>query len=55
MAVEIREVVVRVVVGQDNERSKTNNEENVRELSKEAIVHACVHEVMRILKRSRER
>lgn len=55
MAVEIREVIIRAVLSQDNEWSKKDKAANARETDKEAIVQACVQEVMRMIRRSKER
>lgn len=56
MPVEIKELVIRAVVESDREEAqraaggKVSDEED-----KNAIVEACVKEVLRILKSSRER
>jgi hypothetical protein len=56
MAVEIKEVIIRAVISQDNTWSgKEKQDGDNPEINKEALVNACVHEVMRILKRAKER
>lgn len=55
MAVEIKEVIIRAVISQDNNWSPKEKPERSPELSREALVTSCVSEVMRILKRSKER
>jgi len=56
MAVEIKEVIIRAVISQDNAWSgKEKDNDNKADINKEALVNACVNEVMRILKRAKER
>lgn len=57
MAVEIRELIIRAVVAEGEESSEesqpgtpTNDDKD-----KEAIIEACVRQVLRILNKSRER
>ena len=53
MPVEIREVVVRAVV--TGAAQPANDRQNSAEEGKQAIVEACVREVMRILRKSKDR
>ena len=53
MPVEIKELVIRAVVTPPDQ--PTSNRRNATEEGKEAIVEACVRQVMRILRKSKER
>lgn len=55
MPVEIKELIIRAVVEQD--RASTQDAQSLQTTTneKEALVEACVKQVLRILKRSRER
>jgi hypothetical protein len=55
MAVEIKEVVIRAVISQENEWSGKDVQPPRASHDKAAIVQACVQEVMKILKRAKER
>jgi hypothetical protein len=55
MPVEIKEVVIRAVLSQDNDWSEKEKQPDKGPIDKETIVNACVSEVMRILKRSKQR
>jgi hypothetical protein len=61
MPVEIRELVIRAVTTMDREDSEDANEESPRLLSQgatdgtEAIVQECVRQVLRILRKEKER
>lgn len=53
MPVEIKELVIRAVVTQ--EANNNSNRRSPPEESKEAIVEACVRQVMRILRKVKDR
>jgi hypothetical protein len=55
MPVEIREVVVRAVINPNNDRTPKTDPQAYPEIMRESLVTACVNEVMRILKRAKER
>jgi len=54
MPIEIRELVVRAVVGRDDDE-KTGNDRATTAATREEIVEECVEQVMEILRRMRER
>ncbi len=54
MPVEIRELIIRAVA-EDPALSLPSDQEDRESLSEEAIISACVKEVMRILKKEKER
>lgn len=53
MPVEIKELVIRAVVSPPSQPA--SNRRNAHGEGKEAIVEACVRQVMRILRKSKER
>lgn len=53
MPIEIRELVIRAVV--DPSQSATSSRPPATETDHEALVQACVDEILRILRRERER
>lgn len=57
MAVEIKELVIRAVVDykQESEKSKVDEAQSRLAAEKEAIVQACVRQVLRIINRSNKR
>jgi hypothetical protein len=55
MAVEIREVIIRAVINQNNEMTGKDARLGDTQNDRSAVVQACVQEVLRILKRSKER
>lgn len=57
MPIEIRELVIRAVVEQGAAVSRSSPEPAVArgEQEREALVQACVEQVLRILRRERER
>lgn len=57
MAVEIKELVIRAVVDykQESEKSKVGEAQSNLSAEKEAIVQACVRQVLRIINRSNKR
>lgn len=54
MAVEIKEVVIRAVINADKD-SSGDEKRPVHPDNTNAIVQACVNEVMRIIKQSKQR
>ena len=57
MPVEIRELVIRAIVSSDSESSQSQAPESqpVELGEREAIIEACVKQMMRILKKTKER
>ena len=55
MPVKIREVIIRAVLNSTNNAPDESKQPDKRQNDKEMIVQACVNEVMRILKRSKQR
>lgn len=55
MPVEIRELVIRAVVNDDQARTTTADGKPADEQAFEAIVEECVRQVLKILKNSGER
>ena len=55
MPVEVKELIIRAVVVGGEERPAPASGGQVVDTDKEAIVAACVRQVLQILKRSRER
>jgi len=55
MPVEIKELIIRAVVEQDRESTQSAPGLRTVDDEKEALLQACVKQVLRILKRSRER
>lgn len=55
MPVEIREMVVRAVVGEPQENAQPYEEPGKKELDRAALVEECVRQVLKALKKSRER
>jgi hypothetical protein len=55
MPVEIKELIIRAVVVSSEKKLPTTGPSQVTDTDKEAIVAACVRQVLQILKRSRER
>jgi hypothetical protein len=55
MAVEIKEVIIRAVINQNNEMTGKDPRPGEAQDDRSAVIQACVQEVLRILKRSRER
>jgi hypothetical protein len=53
MPVEIKELVIRAVVSPPDQPAR--NRRNTPEEGKEAIIEACVRQVLRILRKSKER
>ncbi|MCB0614918.1 MAG: hypothetical protein H6573_23895 [Lewinellaceae bacterium] len=57
MAVEIKELIIRAVVDyrQEDEKSNPGAAQGSQEVDKEAIIQACVRQVLRIINRSNKR
>jgi len=55
MPIEIKEVLIRAVVNQENEGVEKNNSEPGQLNTNDAIVQSCVKQVLKILKQSRDR
>ena len=55
MPVEIREVIIRAVLNSGNDKPGHEKQNDRDQNDREMIVQACVNEVMRILKRSKQR
>ena len=55
MPVEIKELIIRAVAERDTERSARAPGLPMAGEEKDALVNACVRQVLRILKRSKER
>lgn len=55
MPVEIREIIIRAVLNAGNDKPDHEKQTDRDQNDKEVIVQACVNEVMRILKRSKQR
>jgi len=55
MPVEIKELIIRAVVEQDQESSQNAPSLQTSDNEKEALLEACVKQVLKILKRSKER
>ena len=55
MPVEIKELIIRAVAVGGEEKSSSASPSQVTDTDKEAIVAACVRQILQILKRSRER
>jgi len=55
MPVEIKELVIKAIAVDAQEKAPAANAGQVTDTDKEAIIAACVRQVMRILKQSRER
>ncbi|MFC1603758.1 DUF5908 family protein [Planctomycetota bacterium] len=55
MPVEIKELIIRAVVEQDRESTQDAPSLRTTNDEKQALLEACVKQVLRILKRSKER
>lgn len=55
MPVEIRELVIRAVTSSESESPESQPVNRGESEDREAIVEACVKQVMRILKKTKER
>lgn len=55
MPIEIKELIIRAVVEQDRESMQDAASLRTTENEKEALLEACVRQVLRILKKSKER
>lgn len=55
MPVEIRELIIRAVVEDDQNHHQPKNEEEYQRQNQQAIVAECVKQVLKILKRKQER
>ena len=55
MPVEIKELVIKAIAVDGQEKVPTASSGAVTDTDKEAIIAACVRQVMRILKQSKER
>ena len=55
MPVEINELIIRAIAVDSEKKSSPASPSRVTDTDKEALVAACVKQVLQILKRSRER
>ena len=55
MPVEIKELIIRAVAEKDRDRTESAPGTQTFEDEKDAVVEACVRQVLKILKRSKER
>lgn len=57
MAVEIRELIIRVVAGTNTDQMPQNGSQPTSDMTpdQEAIIQECVKQVLRILKKQKER
>ncbi|MGZ8157300.1 MAG: DUF5908 family protein [Methylobacter sp.] len=55
MAVEIRELVIRAVIKNDNNTQPASEGERPETQDQQAIIEECVKQVLKILKRKQER
>ncbi len=55
MPVEIRELVIRAVTTPDSQSSETSSQVQLSENEREMIIQECVRQVLKILKKEKER
>lgn len=55
MPVEIKELVIRATAVDSREKAPTTDSNQATDVDKDAIIAACVRQVMKIIKQSRER
>jgi hypothetical protein len=55
MSVEIRELVIRAVIKTENNRYQDAEPAPYKNQDQQAIVEACINQVLKILKRKQER
>jgi hypothetical protein len=55
MPVEIKELIIRAVAVEDQARAGSISGSRISDDEREAIIEACVRQVMRILQKSKER
>jgi hypothetical protein len=55
MPVEIKELVIRAVAVEDSVEDSERSALRSESIDKEALIEECVHQVLKILKRSKER
>jgi hypothetical protein len=55
MPIEIKELVIRATAVESREKTPATSPGPVTDVDKDAIIAACVRQVMKIIKQSRER
>ncbi len=55
MPVEIKELIIRAVVTPDPAPQPATSSQNIAEEEREAIIQACVRQLLRILRKKKER
>lgn len=55
MAVEIRELVIKAIIVDDKDRLRSSTSEPASSIQQEQVIQECVNQVLKIIKKSKNR